>query len=71
MANYVFGAVQGVFTIEDGGPSISVGIDEVWNADDPAVVARPEFFKDAPTKVQTSGLPAPKKAPAKKAAAKK
>ena len=71
MADLVFGKVAGAFTIDDDGPVVRVSLDEPWEADDPAVVARPEFFKDRPDHVQTSGLPKKQsKRAAKKAAAK-
>lgn len=52
MAEYVYGLTE-ASTFHDGAKVI-VHKDEVWNADDPFVAARPDLFSAAPDKPQTT-----------------
>ena len=44
---------QSVSTVVDGS-RVRLTKDDPWRADDPVVVALPEFFRDEPSKVQSS-----------------
>ena len=50
--NLVYAITEAVAFID--GNRVVVHRDEPWNADDPVVVARPDLFTPAPSKVQST-----------------
>ena len=59
-------------TVYEGGKRLALSVDDIWEATDPFVKARPDLFNDAPTFVnstveQATAAPGGKRAAKRKA----